>query len=118
MTDFSFKTLIVAGLTAGAIALSAVPASAMDNNQMIRAMAIDAKISKTQAQRALNSFIANTAKALKKGERVGIVGLGFFSIKTNSGRPGRNPQTGEVIIVSGKKVVRFKAGASFKNLVK
>jgi len=81
-------------------------------------MAKDANISKAQAQSALNSFINTTMKALKKGDRVALVGFGSFSVSQRAARTGRNPQTGKEIKIAAKKVGKFKAAAALGNAVK
>jgi DNA-binding protein HU-beta len=118
MTALSLKTILAAGIAAATIAMSSGPASAMNKQQLIDAMAKDANISKAQAQSALDSFINTTTKALKKGDRVALVGFGSFSVSQRSSRSGRNPQTGREIKIAAKKVVKFKAGAALGNAVK
>ena len=49
-------------------------------------------------------------KALKKNQRVTLVGFGTWSVSKRKARTGRNPQTGETIKIKAKKAVRFKAG--------
>ncbi|MCC6691558.1 MAG: HU family DNA-binding protein, partial [Bacteroidia bacterium] len=56
-------------------------------------------------------------KALKKGDRVALVGFGSFSVSKRSARTGRNPQTGKEIKIAAKKVAKFKAGAELKKTV-
>jgi DNA-binding protein HU-beta len=56
--------------------------------------------------------------ALKKGDRVALVGFGSFSVSKRSARTGRNPQTGKEIKIPAKKVVKFKAGAELAKVVK
>jgi len=58
----------------------------------------------------LDSFVTATAGALKKGDRISLVGFGSFSVSKRAARNGRNPQTGAVIKIKAKKVARFKAG--------
>ena len=82
------------------------------------AMAAEAKISKADAKRALDAFVNNTTKALKKGDRVALVGFGTFSVSKRAARKGRNPQTGKEIKIAAKKVVKFKAGADLSKKVK
>jgi DNA-binding protein HU-beta len=118
MMALSLKTILAAGIAAATIAMSSGPASAMNKQQLIDAMAKDANISKAQAQSALDSFINTTTKALKKGDRVALVGFGSFSVSQRSSRSGRNPQTGREIKIAAKKVVKFKAGAALGNAVK
>ena len=83
----------------------------MNKAELIEAMANNAKISKADAKRALDSFIDTTSKALKKGDRVALVGFGSFSVSRRAARKGRNPQTGKEIQIKAKNVVRFKAGS-------
>ena len=89
----------------------------MNKAELIEAMASDAKISKADAKRALEAFINNTTKALKKGDRVALVGFGSFQVSKRSARTGRNPQTGKEIKIAAKKVVKFKAGADLAGKV-
>ncbi len=90
----------------------------LNKAELIENIAAEAKISKADAKRALDAFVSSTTKALKKGERVALVGFGTFSISKRAARKGRNPQTGKEIKIAAKKVVKFKAGADLSNKVK
>ena len=90
----------------------------MNKAELIESMSSDAKISKADAKRALDAFVDNTTKALKKGDRVALVGFGSFSVSKRAARKGRNPQTGKEIKIAAKKVVKFKAGADLSGKVK
>jgi DNA-binding protein HU-beta len=90
----------------------------MNKGDLITKMATDAQISKTQANMALNSFMSAASTALRKGEKVTLVGFGTFGISKRSARKGRNPQTGKVIQIAAKKVVRFRAGTELSKKVK
>jgi DNA-binding protein HU-beta len=83
----------------------------MNKAELIDAMAEKAGLSKADAKRALDAFIDTTAGALKKKDRVSLVGFGSFSISTRAARKGRNPQTGKEITIKAKNVVKFKPGA-------
>jgi len=89
----------------------------MNKAQLIDAIAGDAKLTKADAKRALDAFIASTSQALKKGDRVALVGFGSFSVSKRSARTGRNPQTGKEIKISAKNVVKFKAGSELAGSV-
>jgi len=81
-------------------------------------MAKDAGISKTAAGKALDSFMAEVTKALKKkGGKVTLVGFGTFSKIHRKARKGRNPQTGEPIKIKATNTVKFKAGKKLKDAV-
>ncbi len=90
----------------------------MNKAQLIDAMAASAKITKVDAKKALEGFISATTTALKKGDRVALIGFGSFSVTKRAARKGRNPQTGKVISIAAKKVVKFKAGAELSKKVK
>jgi len=83
----------------------------MNKAQLIDAIAAEAKLTKADAKRALDAFVKSTTKALKKGDRVALVGFGSFSVSKRNARTGRNPQTGKPITIKAKKVVKFKAGS-------
>lgn len=90
----------------------------MNKSDLISKMAGDAKVTKSQAQAALNSFIGATTTALKKGDKLILVGFGTFSVTKRAARTGRNPRTGKEIKIAAKKVVKFKAGADLSSKVK
>ena len=89
----------------------------MNKAELVDSVAAEAKISKADAQRALDSTIESITKALKKGERVALVGFGSFTIAKRAARIGRNPQTGKEIKIAAKKVAKFKAGTELSNAV-
>lgn len=90
----------------------------MNKAELIEAIASSSKLSKADAKKALDGFIESTTKALKKGDRVALVGFGSFSVTKRAARKGRNPQTGKEITIKAKNVVRFKAGAELQTKVK
>lgn len=90
----------------------------MNKAELVEAMAASAGLSKADAKRALDAFISNTTAALKKGNRVALVGFGSFSVSNRAARKGRNPQTGKEIQIKAKKVVKFKAGADLSDKIK
>lgn len=89
----------------------------MNKGDLIDQMAADAGISKVQATDALNSALTSIRKALKKDDKVTLVGFGTFSITKRAARTGRNPQTGETIKIKAKKIVKFKAGKDLAEYV-
>ncbi len=90
----------------------------MNKAQLIDAIALKANLTKADAKKALDSFIEATTEALKKGDRVALVGFGSFAVAQRDARKGRNPQSGAEITIPAKKVVKFKAGAELTNVVK
>jgi len=90
----------------------------MNKGDLITKIASDAGITKTQAQSALNAFLQTTAGALKKGDKITLVGFGTFSTSKRSARKGRNPQTGKEINIPAKKVVKFRPGKDLAGTIK
>lgn len=65
---------------------------------------------KADVQKALDAITLVFGEALKKGESVGIMGFGSFSVVTRNARVGRNPKNGAKVQIGAKNVVRFRAG--------
>ena len=83
----------------------------MNKGELISAIAASAGLTKADSEKALNAITSSISSSLKKGERVGLVGFGSFSVNQRAKRTGRNPQTGKEITIPAKKVVKFKPGA-------
>jgi nucleoid DNA-binding protein len=74
-------------------------------------------ISKVQAASAIDTAVDAVTTALKKGERVTLVGFGTFAVSARKARAGRNPQTGAVIKIAARKVAKFTPGIELKKAV-
>jgi DNA-binding protein HU-beta len=85
--------------------------------ELIDAIAAESNLTKADAKRALDAFLGTVVKSLKKGEPVVLIGFGTFKVAQRAARNGRNPQTGKVIKIKAKKVVKFKAGADLSKKV-
>lgn len=88
----------------------------MTKVELVAKIAEDAGLTKVQAEKALNSFVAATTVAIKAGDKVTLVGFGTFSAVTRAARTGRNPQTGKVIKIEAKTNGKFTPGKSLKDL--
>ena len=89
----------------------------MNKTDLINAVADHAELSKKDAGKAVDAFVAAVTEALKKGEKVQLVGFGTFEVRERAAREGRNPQTGEAIQIKAAKVPAFKAGKPLKDAV-
>lgn len=65
-------------------------------------------LSRKRATEIVDSLFEKIKNALTKGEDVRIVGFGKFQVKFRWARKGRNPQTGETIILRSRRTVSFK----------
>jgi DNA-binding protein HU-beta len=90
----------------------------MTKAELIDKMAKDAKISKVAAGKSLDSFMSNVTKALKKKDgKVTLVGFGTFMKTRRKARKGRNPQTGSMIKIKARNVVRFRPGKKLRDAI-
>ena len=90
----------------------------MNKTELVAAIAANAELSKKDAEKALNAFVAAVEDALKKGDKIQLVGFGTFEVRERAARECINPQTKAKVMVPASKVPAFKAGQALKNLVK
>jgi DNA-binding protein HU-beta len=93
------------------------PGATMNKADLIDRIAADCGMSKTQAASAIDTTVNSITGALKKGDRVALIGFGTFSISQRKARNGRNPQTGATIKIAARRVAKFSAGAELKKAV-
>ena len=89
----------------------------MNKGDLIDAVAGSANLSKADAGRAVDAVVDAVTGALQQGTTVSLVGFGTFSVKRRAARQGRNPRTGETIMISASNVPGFKAGKALKDAV-
>lgn len=90
----------------------------MNKGDLVGKIANDTGITKTKAEAVFNSLIGGITGALKKGQKVTIVGFGTFSVAKRKARSGRNPQTRAVIKIPARKVPKFTSGSELKKAVR
>jgi len=74
--------------------------------------------SKTQAEAALDATLETVIEALMDGDSVVFTGFGSFKVADRAARKGRNPRTGEELVIPATKVVKFTPGKMLKEAVK
>ena len=90
----------------------------MKRTELVAAIVEKAGISKKDAEKAVAAFVDVVTDALKKDDKVQLIGFGTFETHKTSAREGINPRTGEKIKIAASKRPVFKAGAALKNAVK
>lgn len=90
----------------------------LNKGDLLGKIANEARLTKSQSEAAFNSLVRAITSALKKGQKVTIVGFGTFSVAKRKARAGRNPQTGAVIKIAARKVPKFTPGSGLKKAVK
>ncbi len=75
-------------------------------------------LTKGKSREAIKTTLDTILREVKKGGRVTIVGFGAFYSSTRRARMGRNPQTGEDVMIAAARVPRFHPGKEFKQALK
>ena len=89
----------------------------MTKSELIIAIGSQQKLSKADAEIAVNTIFQSMEKSLAGGNRVELRGFGSFGLKQRHARLGRNPKTGGSVQVDEKRVVFFKAGKELRERV-
>ena len=89
----------------------------MNKTDLVERIAASTGITKTAAAGAIDVFVDSVTNALKKGDRVTLVGFGTFSVLQRKARNGRNPQTGGVLKIAARRVAKFSPGVELKKHV-
>ncbi len=89
----------------------------MNKTELAAAIAEKAELSKKDAEAALNAMMEAVGEALKKGDKIQLIGFGSFEVKERAARVGRNPKTLEEIKIPASKYPVFKAGKALKDQI-
>lgn len=89
----------------------------MNKAELISAIAMKTHVSQKQAELILNALVETVIDAVAGDDKVTLVGFGTFDKRDRQSRLGRNPKTGEEIIISATSVPGFTAGKIFKDRV-
>jgi integration host factor subunit alpha len=76
-----------------------------------------ARASKKDASEVVDVVFELIKSRLERGEKVKLSGFGNFVVHEKRPRKGRNPQTGEEILISGRRVLSFKASQVLKGTI-
>ncbi len=89
----------------------------MTKTSLIEAVAAKAEIKKVDAEKAVNAVFAAIEDALVAGDKVQVTGFGSFEVKERPEHKGKNPKTGEEIVIAASKSPAFKAGKTLRDAV-
>lgn len=90
----------------------------MTKADLIEAVANRADLTKRQANHAVEAILSEVEKALRRGDRVALTPFGSFVVRARKAREGRNPKTGEKIVIGARKVPAFVAGKALKDAIR
>ncbi|MEI8240068.1 MAG: HU family DNA-binding protein [Actinomycetota bacterium] len=86
----------------------------MTKAELIDAVASEAGVTKTEAERTIGAFFGVVTKGAKKGDKVAWPGFGSFSTSKSAARTGRNPQTGEAVKIAASTRMKFTSSSTLK----
>ncbi len=91
----------------------------MNKNDLALTMAKDSNITKNDALKVIDALVEAVSDELQKDDgKLTLVGFGTFKTITKKQKKGRNPRTGDEIIIPKKRVVKFVPGKKLKEDVK
>lgn len=86
----------------------------MNKAEIVAAIADQVNLTKREAETAYDTMVDAVVNALIEEDKVILSGLGIFEVKEKAARAGRNPKTGEEILIPAKKAVVFKPAKTLK----
>jgi DNA-binding protein HU-beta len=86
----------------------------MNKAELVARIARDTGLTKADAGRAVDALVDNVTRALRRGEKVKLVGFGVFGVMRRKARNVRNPRTGIPLRIVARRVPRFTAGKELK----
>jgi DNA-binding protein HU-beta len=89
----------------------------LNRKELVDAIQKHTLVARTDVDKVLGSLIQHTQVAVKKGDRVSLVGFGTFERQDRKARTARNPRSGAPVKVKATKIPRFRAGQGFKDVV-
>jgi DNA-binding protein HU-beta len=89
----------------------------MNKAELVEKIAKDVKITKVQAAATVDAFTAAVQGALKKKDKLTLVGFGTFKVVERKAREGRNPKTGQKIKIKASRVPKFVPGKELKSKI-
>ena len=89
----------------------------MNKTEFLRAIATEAGSSIKDATAFYDAFVATVQNAMKKNDKISLVGFGTFEAKKRPARTATNPSTGKQVKVAACKVPALKFGKSFKESI-
>ncbi len=86
----------------------------MNKSELATEVAKKTQLSKAKAWEAISATFESIRASLKKGQKVSLIGFGSFLVRNRKARKGRNPKTGQTIMIKARKVPAFSAGSELK----
>lgn len=89
----------------------------MAKAELVQELSTRLDMSRKDAEASLDAVIDMMFNKLGDGEEVVLPNFGKFTVEHKPQRQGRNPQTGESVIIAARKAVKFKPGSRLKEYI-
>ena len=89
----------------------------MTKAELVEEVAKTTQLTKKHAELIVNTVFESIVTSLKDGDKIELRGFGSFRVRHRASRTGRNPKTGEGVLVPAKKVPYFKPGKELRELI-
>ena len=99
------------------LALDTLETPALTKAQLADALFDQIGLNKREAKDFVDAFFEILSAELVRGNSVKISGFGNFEVHNKTARPGRNPQTGEPVVIASRNVVTFRASDMLREQV-
>jgi DNA-binding protein HU-beta len=90
----------------------------VNKKDLVGKIALDARLTRTQAALALDALLEGIQASLVRGDRVTISGFGTFGVSNRKARKVRNPRSGHAVEIAAKRVPRFAPGVDLRSALK
>jgi DNA-binding protein HU-beta len=85
--------------------------------ELVQELAEEAELSKRQAGEIVDLLLDKITTVLRKGDKVQLIPFGSFVVRSRKKREGRNPKTGEKLVIPARKVPAFQAGKGLRDAI-
>ena len=89
----------------------------MNKGELVDKIAEKSGVTKKEADSILTATVEAIMETVSGGDKVTLVGFGSFEPRDRKEREGRNPKTGETMVIPATVVPAFSAGKQFKEMV-
>jgi len=89
----------------------------MTKAELVEEVADNATLTRKHSEVIVDAVFSSIVEALQRGDKIELRGFGSFRVRHRGSRTGRNPKTGEGVLVPAKKVPYFKPGKELRELI-
>jgi integration host factor subunit beta len=89
----------------------------MTKAELVDEVGRQAALTRKHSEVIVDAVFSSILEALQRGDKIELRGFGSFRIRKRGSRTGRNPKTGEGVVVPAKRVPYFKPGKELRELI-